>query len=95
MVTAYDAVYALKQGIEQAGRIATEAVKDALKGLEIDTTRGRLFFRKIDNQLSVSAYFGRVADDPRFPFPIYTELREFNGPDIWRPEHEIRAAREE
>ena len=93
VVTAYDAVYALQQGIEKAGRITTEAVKDALKGLEIDTTRGRLFFRKIDNQLSVSAYFGRVADDPRFPFPIYTELREFKGPDIWRPEHEIGAAR--
>ncbi len=92
-VMAYDGVYALKQGIEKAGSIATEAVKDALKGLEIDTTRGRLFFRKIDNQLSVSAYFGRVSDDPRFPFPIYTELNEFKGPDIWRPEQEITAAR--
>jgi len=73
--------------------MATEGVKDALKGLEIDTTRGRLFFRKIDNQLSVSAYFGRVSDAPRFPFPIYTELNEFKGPDIWRPEQEITAAR--
>lgn len=95
VVMAYDAVYALKQGIETADRISTEAVKDALKGLEIDTTRGRLFFRRIDNQLSVSAYFGRVADDARFPFPIYDELKEFKGPDIWRPEAEIRAARGE
>ena len=92
-VLLYDAVYSLKQGIEAAGSIDPEKVKDAMKGLAVVTTRGRLYFRKIDNQLSCSAYFGSVADDDRFPFPIYHELQEFKGPDIWRPEEEIEATR--
>ena len=92
-VMAYDGVYALKQGIEKAGSIDTETVKDAMKGLTIDTTRGRLFFREIDNQLSCSTYFGRVADDPQYPFPIYHDLLELKAPDNWRHEAEIIAAR--
>jgi hypothetical protein len=58
-----------------------------------NTTRGRLFFREIDNQLSCSAYFGRIADDPNYPFPIYHDLLELKAPDNWRPEAEILAAR--
>jgi len=92
-VLLYDAVQVLRQGVEKAGKIDTEAVRSALKGATVDTTRGEFFFRKIDNQLSCSAYFGRVADDPKYPFPIYHDLMEFKGPDIWRPEAEIKAAR--
>jgi branched-chain amino acid transport system substrate-binding protein len=88
-------VYALKQGIEKAGSIETERVKDTMKGMTIDTTRGRLFFREIDNQLSCSAYFGRVADDPDFTFPIYHDLLELKAADIWRPEAEILSARKQ
>lgn len=92
-VMSYDGVYALRQGIEKAGSIETNMVKDALKGMAIDTTRGQLFFRNIDNQLSCSAYFGQVADDPGYSFPIYHNLLELKGPDIWRPESEILSAR--
>ena len=92
-VLAYDGVYALKQGVAKAGSIDTERVKDALKGLTIDTTRGKFFFRRIDNQLSCSAYFGRIAEDPNYPFPIYHDLLELKAPDNWRPEEEIAAAR--
>ena len=93
VVMAYDGVYALKQGVEKAASIDTEKVKDAMKGMTLDTARGRLSFRKIDNQLSCSAYYGRVADDPRYPFPIYHDLLELKAPDNWRPEEEIMAAR--
>lgn len=92
-VMEYDAVYALKQGIEKAGSIDTEKVRIALKGATIDTCRGRLFFRCIDNVLSCSSYIGVVADDPKYPFPIYHDLVEVKGPDSWRPESEIIAAR--
>ena len=92
-VMEYDAVYVLKQGIEKAGSIDTDSVKDALKGATVDTTRGRLQFRNIDNQLSCSSYIGVVADDPKYPFPIYHAVVEVKGPDSWRPEEEIVAAR--
>jgi len=92
-VMEYDAVYALKQGIEKAKSIDTEKVKDAMKGMKIETTRGNLYFREIDNQLSCSSYIGVVADDPKYPFPIYHDLVEIKGPDSWAPEAEIIEAR--
>ncbi len=92
-VMEYDAVYALKQGIEKANSIDSEKVKDALKGATINTTRGKLFFRDIDNQLSCSSYLGVVADDPKYTFPIYHDLVEVKGPDSWRPKAEILDAR--
>ena len=92
-VLLYDAVHILRQGVEKAASIDTESVKAAMKGFSVDTTRGRFSFRRIDNQLSCSAYFGRVADDPKYPFPIYHDLQVFSGEDIWRSEEEIKAAR--
>ena len=92
-VMEYDAVYALKQGIEKSKSIDSTKVKDALRGATISTTRGELYFREIDNQLSCSSYLGVVADDPKYPFPIYHDLIEVKGPDSWRPEKEIIAAR--
>lgn len=92
-VMEYDAVYALKQGIEKAGNIASENVKDMLRGGTVQTCRGKLKFREIDNQLACSSYMGVVADDPKFPFPIYYDLIEIKGPDSWRPETEIIEAR--
>ena len=93
-VMEYDAVYALKQGIEKANSIDSDKVKDAMKGQTIDTCRGKLYFREIDNQLSCSSYIGVVADDPKYPFPIYHDLVEVKGPDSWRPEAEILAERQ-
>jgi branched-chain amino acid transport system substrate-binding protein len=92
-VMEYDAVYVLKQGIEKAASIDSDQVKDALKGATVETTRGQLFFREIDNQLSCSSYIGVVTDDPAYPFPIYHDLVQVKGPDSWRPEAEIMDAR--
>ena len=92
-VLLYDAVHILRQGAEKAGGIETEKVKGSMKGMAVDTTRGRFSFRRIDNQLGCSAYFGRVADDPNYPFPVYHDLQVFHGKDIWRAEEEIKAAR--
>jgi len=92
-VMSYDSVYALKQGIDKARSIDSSNVKDALKSAIISTTRGKLFFRCIDNQLSCSSYLGVIADDPRYPFPIYHDLVEVKGPESWRPEEEIVEAR--
>ena len=92
-VMSYDGVYSLKQGIEKAASLDSQKVQAAMQGMTVDTTRGQLFFRKIDNQLTCSAYFGKVADDPKYPIPIYHELLEIIGSDILRPEAEIAAVR--
>ncbi len=92
-VMSYDGVYAIKQGIEKANSLDSQKVQAAMRGMTVDSTRGKLFFRKIDNQASCSAYFGKVADDPKYSIPIYHELLEIKGSDILRPEAEIAAAR--
>jgi hypothetical protein len=69
-------------------------VKGAMSGMTVETTFGKLSFRKIDNQLSCASYVGEVADEPEYPFPIYRALVVISGPDSWRPEQEIVAARE-
>jgi len=92
-VLEYDAVYALKQGIEKAGSIESGKVKDAMKGMTIDTCRGKLTFREIDNQLNCSAYMGVVKDVSEYPFPIFRPLWEIKAQDAWRPESEIIEAR--
>jgi branched-chain amino acid transport system substrate-binding protein len=89
----YDAVLALKQGVEKANSIDTEAVKDALKGASIETTRGTLAFRPIDNQLACAVYLGVVGIDPAYPFPVLKDLQVVPASAIMRPEAEIEAAR--
>lgn len=90
----YDAVYALKQGIEKAGSIESPAVKDTLSGSTIRTTRGMLTFRTIDNQLNCPSYVGMVGKDPAYPFPIYKDLVIVQGEKSWRSEREIQASRD-
>jgi branched-chain amino acid transport system substrate-binding protein len=91
-VMSYDGVHILRQGLEKQGTVEKNA-EFALKSMTVDTCRGRLFFREIDNQLSCSSYMGVVTDDPQYPFPIYGDLIEIKGPDSWRPENEILDAR--
>jgi branched-chain amino acid transport system substrate-binding protein len=91
-VLSYDGVHVLRQGIEKAGS-TEDSGRAALKGMKVQTCRGELFFREVDNQLSCSSYMGVVTDDPKYPFPIYGNLMEFKGPETWRPEQEILAAR--
>lgn len=92
-VLEYDSVYVLKQGIEKAGDISSDAVKDALKGMSVETCRGKLTFREIDNQLDCSSYMGVVTQVKEYPFPIYRPLWEIKGPESWRPESEIKQIR--
>lgn len=92
-VMGYDAVYALKQGIEKAKTIDSVKVKDAMKGMTVSLTRGKLKFREIDNQLRCSSYIGVVSDDPKYPFPIYKNIIEVKGEESERPEKEILEAR--
>ena len=92
-VLGYDAVQVLQQGAAKAGTIDTQEIRKSLKGMTVETTRGKLIFRKLDNQLSCSVYFGRVADDPNYPFPIYHDLVEIKAPRNWRPDQEIHRLR--
>ncbi|HNB89507.1 MAG TPA: hypothetical protein PLP91_03895, partial [Plasticicumulans sp.] len=78
---------------EKAASIDTEKVKAAMKGMTVETTRGKLRFRDIDNQMDAPSYVGIIADDPAYPFPITKDTVKFPGNETWRPESEIPALR--
>jgi len=90
----YDAVYVLKQAIEKAGSIEPENVKNAMKGMTVNTTRGSLSFRKIDNMVNCPSYTGIIADDPKYPFPILRDMVVVSGEESWRPESEVLQLRD-
>jgi len=91
----FDVVYGLEQGIQKAGTIDTEAVKNALKGATLKTGRGTRTFRKCDNQLNVPTYIGEVFDDPDYPFPIYNrdKMIVVEAEDVWGTCEEAEAGR--
>lgn len=92
-VLEYDAVYALKQGIEAAKSLDNDKISKALSTLEIKTSRGDLKFRPIDNQLNCPSYFGVIADSKEYNFPIFKDLQLISGEDSMRSEKEIMKLR--
>lgn len=94
-VLEYDAVYALKQGIEAANSLDNEKISNVMSSLKVKTTRGNLQFRPIDNQLNCPSYFGVIADSKDYKFPILKDLQLISGEESMRSEEEIKALRNE
>ncbi len=92
-VLEYDAVYALKQGVDAANSLDNTKVSSAMSSLSIETTRGELAFRPIDNQLNCSSYFGAVTNTKDYNFPIYSNLQEITGAESMRSPDEIATYR--
>ncbi|KPK52449.1 MAG: hypothetical protein AMS22_09100 [Thiotrichales bacterium SG8_50] len=83
----FDALNGLDQGTTKAGSINSDAVKAALRGATIDTSRGKLTFRDCNNQLDAPSYVGEVVDTPDYPFPIFDlkTLVAVQGHEVWIP----------
>jgi len=86
----FDALNGLEQGAALARSIHSDAIKDALKGATIDTCRGKLTFRKCNNQLNCASYVGKVVDTPDYPFPIFERktMIAVKGDEVWVPTSE-------
>jgi branched-chain amino acid transport system substrate-binding protein len=83
----FDALNGLEQGAARARSIHSDAIRDALKGATIDTCRGKLTFRKCNNQLDCASYVGKVVDTPDYPFPIFERktMIAVKGHEVWVP----------
>ena len=57
----YSIPYVIKAMLDKAGSTETEAMVDALKGLEVDTPTGPITMRAIDHQATMGAWVGRLA----------------------------------
>jgi branched-chain amino acid transport system substrate-binding protein len=68
--TGYDAMKFLTEAIKKAGKTDTDAVIQALEGLVIDSSAGKLTMRAKDHQANRGQYWGTVAKVADYPFPI-------------------------
>ncbi len=60
-IVGYNTMLAIAAAIEKAGSTETEALVDAMKGLEFETPVGAVTFRAIDHQSTMGAYVGTTA----------------------------------
>ena len=60
-IVGYNTMLAIAATIEKAGSTETEAMVDAMEGLDFDTPLGPVNFRAIDHQATMGAYVGTTA----------------------------------
>ncbi len=57
----YMTAQSIATAIEQAGSTETDAIRDAFKGLEVETPVGTITYREIDHQSTMGAFVGTTA----------------------------------
>jgi branched-chain amino acid transport system substrate-binding protein len=87
----YTIVYTIKKAIETAGTTETEALIDALEGLEIDTAVGPITMRAVDHQSSMGAWVGTLTVKNGEGAMVDWSFQD--GTPFMTPEAEIRERR--
>ncbi len=90
---AYDAMYVIKAGIDEAGSTDPEKFRRALGALTFDTLRGPLKMRMIDNTFNAPSFMGVTRMTDAYPFPTMADIMVIPG-DITLPSEEtVKALR--
>jgi len=75
--SAYTAVHMIKQAVEKAQTLEIKELIAAMEGMQIDRPAGPCYIRKEDHQAVYSVPWGQIKHDPKYPFPILTNLKVF------------------
>lgn len=75
----FDAIYTLVEGIREAGSNDPEAVKDALPGIEHETTLGPVAYRECDRQATNPVWMGELVEPESGTIADVDLLRELSG----------------
>ncbi|WP_025323443.1 ABC transporter substrate-binding protein [Deferrisoma camini] len=73
---------AIAAAIAKAGTTGTEALVDAMEGLEFDSPVGRIKFRKIDHQSTLGAWVGKIKYDPKMGRGILVDWKYVDGSEV-------------
>ncbi len=73
---------AIAAAIAKAGSTDTEALVDAMEGLEFDSPVGRIKFRKIDHQSTLGAWVGKIKYDPKRGRGILVDWKYVDGSEV-------------
>jgi branched-chain amino acid transport system substrate-binding protein len=90
-VVGYAAIYSVAEAIEKAGSTDTDAMIEAMAGLEVMTPFGPITWREIDQQATMGAYVGRTTvEDGQ---PTMRDWYYADGADHLPPDDEVRQLR--
>lgn len=87
----YNTMLSIAAAIDKAGSIETEALVDAMKGLEVETPTGPITYRAIDHQSTMGAYVGTTA--LRDGKGVMVDWTYENGADYLPSDEEVRKLR--
>jgi branched-chain amino acid transport system substrate-binding protein len=87
----YVLAYMIRDTIETAGSVETEALIAALEGAEFETVMGPITMRAADNQSTMGAWVGTLVE--RDGVGAMENWTYRDGADYLHPEEEVRAAR--
>ena len=90
-IVGYNTMLAIAATIEKAGSTETEAMVDAMKGLDFDTPVGPVTFRAIDHQATMGAYVGTTALEDGKGVMVDWEYKD--GADFLPSDEEVKKLR--
>ncbi|MGH1477373.1 MAG: ABC transporter substrate-binding protein [Geminicoccales bacterium] len=90
-IVGYNTMLAIAATIEKAGSTETEAMVDAMAGLDFDTPLGPVNFREIDHQSTMGAYVGTTALEDGKGVMIDWEYKD--GADFLPSDEEVKKLR--
>lgn len=90
-VVGYATIHSIAAAIEQAGSTDTEALIEALRGLQIETPIGPIRYRPADQQSTMGTFIGRLTVQDGMPRMVDWTFRD--GADYLPPEEEAAKLR--
>lgn len=81
----FAAAMAVVTAVQKAKSTDTEKLIAAMEGMEFDTPKGKMIFRKEDHQALQSMYHFKVKVDPNLPWAVNEPVRELKIEDMTIP----------
>jgi branched-chain amino acid transport system substrate-binding protein len=92
-IVGYSTMYTVANMLKRAGGTDTEKMIAAMKGMEMDTPIGPIVWRPIDNQSTMGAYVGQLAN--KDGKGVMVNWRFADGANFLPPFEEVRAMRKD
>lgn len=90
-VVGYAMIHSIAAMLERAGSTETDAMMQAMAGLEVDTPFGPIVWREIDHQATMGAFVGRTAvEDGKGTMVDWTYV---DGADVMPSDEEVESLR--
>ncbi len=90
-VVGYSMIHSIAAMLDKAGSTDTDAMIDAMAGLQVDTPFGKITWRAIDHQSTMGAFVGRIA--LKDGHGTMTDWHYVDGASVMPSDEEVKALR--